>query len=163
MTDGTGPPANRKPGAGKRHRIMDTNSHIEGARPGALQPAANNTDLWTVYLRGQVRNWVDPFRLADPEAVDVIVRPLADMAAAAVSSWTALFTRPVVRMLYDGNKPQVNQFVAERAIDPESIDIPADFAARRAGPAPLTQVEEWAITSIGIGGHVSAPPEPALV
>jgi hypothetical protein len=140
---------------------MDTNSHIGGARLDALQPAANNTDLWTVYLRGQVRNWLDPFRLADPGAVDVLARPLADMASAAVSSWTALFAGPVVRMLYDGNKPQVNQFVAERAIDPESIDVPADFAARRAAPAPLTQVEEWAITSIG--AQRASTREPLLI
>lgn len=128
---------------------MDTSSYLEGARLDALWPAANNTDLWTVYLRGQVRNWLDPFRLADPEAVDVIARPLADMAAAAISGWTALFAGPAVRMLYDGNKPQLNQFVAERAIDQDAIEIPADFASRRAGPAPLSQVEEWAITSIG--------------
>ena len=140
---------------------MDTNSHSEGARLDALQPAANNTDLWTVYLRGQLRNWLDPFHLADPEAVDVVARPLADMAAAAISGWTALFAGPGVGLLYEGNKPQVNQFLAERAIDPEAIEIPLDFTSRRAGLAPLTQVEEWAITSIGM--QRASTREPALV
>ena len=139
---------------------MESNNTATGVRVDALAPAANNMDLWTVYVRSQVRNWIDPFHLAEPEAVDAVARPLADMAAAALSGWTSLFAGPAVRMLYDGNKPQVSQFINERAIDPDSIEIPAEFASPKHAPLPFTQVEEWAITSIGSPVETR---EPALV
>jgi hypothetical protein len=111
-------------------------------------PAASNTDLWTTYLRGQVRSWIDPFGLARPETVDVLARPLADMAAAAVSGWMSLVAAPPVRALYDGNKTAVTQFVHQQAIDVDAIEIPPLYAAAKPQyPAP-TQLEEWAITSI---------------
>lgn len=140
---------------------MDKNDLGGGTRSDALAPVANNADLWTAYLRGQVRNWIDPFRLADPETVDVIARPLADMAASALASWTGLFAGPAVRVMYDGNKPQLNQFVAERAIDPNSLEIPAELTSRRPAPLPFTQIEEWAISPVGTR-PVEAR-EPALV
>jgi len=126
---------------------MEQNRHSGGERPGALDAAANNTDLWTVYLRAQARSWVDPLGLASPEAVDVVARPLADMTAALMSGWVSLLTGPTVRAMYDGNKQQVTQFVNEQAIDPDAIEIPADYVrpARRPASAP-TQLEEWAVT-----------------
>jgi hypothetical protein len=129
---------------------MDSNNPATGVRVDALAPAANNMDLWTVYLRGQVRNWIDPFHLAQPEAVDAIAQPIADVAAAALSGFTSLFAGPTARVLYDTNKQEVSNFLNERAIDLDSIDIdiPADFAASRPRPLPLSQIEEWAITSI---------------
>lgn len=139
---------------------MESNNTAAGVRVDALAAAANNMDLWTAYLRGQVRNWIDPFRLGQPEAVDAIARPIADIAAAAISGWTSLLAGPATRVLYDTNKQEVNNFLNERAIDPESIEVPAEFAARPTTPFPLSQIEEWAITSI------SAPVEhrePVLV
>jgi hypothetical protein len=127
---------------------MDSTNPATGVRVDALAAAANNMDLWTVYLRGQVRNWIDPFHLAQPEAIDAIANPIADIAAAALSGWTSLFAGPATRVLYDTNKQEVNNFLNERAIDADSIEIPAEFAAPRSRPLPLSQIEEWAITSI---------------
>ena len=117
-------------------------------RPSALDAAANNTDLWTAFLQGQIRSWIDPFNIAQPEAVDTIARPLADMAAAAMSGWMSLVAGAPVRMMYDGNKAEVSRFLNERAIDPESIEIPVDYivTARRPSPA-TTQLEEWAVAT----------------
>jgi hypothetical protein len=140
---------------------MDTTNTATGVRVDALAPAANNMDLWTVYLRGQVRNWIDPFRIGEPTAVDAVARPIADIAAAAFSGWTSLFAGPAVRLMYETNKPQVNQFVSEQAVDPESVEIPSEFASPTPAPLPFTQVEEWAITSIGAAPVQTR--EPALV
>lgn len=110
-------------------------------------PAASNTDLWTTYLRGQMRSWIDPFGLARPETVDVVARPLADMAAAAVSGWMSLVAAPPVRAMFDGNKAPVTQFVHQQAIDVDAIEIPLQYVSTRRYPAP-TQLEEWGIKSI---------------
>lgn len=139
---------------------MESNNTATGVRVDALAAAANNMDLWTAYLRGQVRNWIDPFHLGQPEAVDAIARPIVDIAAAAISGWTSLLAGPATRVLYDTNKQEVNNFLNERAIDPDSIEIPAEFTARRPAPLPLSQLEEWAITSISAPGEQR---EPALV
>jgi hypothetical protein len=110
-------------------------------------PAASNTDLWTTYLRGQMRSWIDPFGLAKPESVDVLAKPLADMAAAAVSGWMSLVAAPPVRAMYEGNKPAVTQFVQQQAVDVDAVEIPPQYVAPRRYPAP-TQLEEWGIKSI---------------
>ena len=117
-------------------------------RPSALDAAANNTDLWISYLQGQVRSWIDPFGIGQPETMDAIARPLADMAAAAMSGWMSLVAGAPVRMMYNGNKADVSRFVNERAIDPESIEIPAEYIVTARRPAPATtQLEEWAVTA----------------
>lgn len=110
-------------------------------------PAANNTNLWATYFRAQVRTWLDPFGLAPREQVDAMARPLADMASAAVSGWVSLFAGPAVRLAYEGNKGQVNQFVNEHTADPAAVEIPAQYVSSKRYPAP-TQLEEWGITSI---------------
>ena len=127
---------------------MEQNRRSGGARPGALNAAANNTDLWATYLRAGARSWLDPFGLAGPRAVDTIARPLADAAAAIMSGWMSILVAPTVSAMYDANKPEVNRFVDEQAVDPEAIDIPADYvqAALMYPPDP-TQLEEWAVSA----------------
>ncbi len=127
---------------------MEQDRHSGGARPGAFDAAANNTDLWTAYLRAGARSWLDPFGLARPQALDTIARPLADAAAAIMSGWMSILVAPTVGAMYDANKSEVSRFVNEQAVDPDSIDIPADYAqpVRRHPTAP-TQLEEWAVTT----------------
>jgi hypothetical protein len=110
-------------------------------------PAANNTELWTTYLRGQMRALIDPMGLARPEAVDIVARPLADMAAAAMSGWISLFASAPVDTLFKANKTQVTEFVQQQAIDADGIEIPPQYASQRRYPAP-TQLEDWGITAI---------------
>jgi hypothetical protein len=139
---------------------MEEKRHREGARPGALDAAANNADLWTVYLRAQVRSWLDPFGLAPPQAVDVIARPIADAAAGAVASWMTALAAPTVRAMYEGNRPDVDGFLRERPGEPDGTRVPDDYVCREAPDAAEaaahqaaaheaaleaahTQTEEW--------------------
>jgi hypothetical protein len=125
-----------------------TTASYSGDTAVHVDAPASNTDLWTVHLRSQVRTWLDPLGLQRPENIDIIARPLADMAAAAMSGWMSLIAGPAVRAMYSGNKAQVTEFIQEQAIDPDAIEIPVEYARPRSHfPAP-TQLEEWAITTI---------------
>jgi hypothetical protein len=128
---------------------MNENADIGGRPPGEAGAAASNADLWTTYLRGQARSWIDPFGIGNREAVDAVARPLADMAAIAISGWFSLFAARPTAALYRQNAPGVSRFVAEQSIDADAIEIPPQFAApRRAYPAPFetTQIEAWRLT-----------------
>ena len=59
----------------------------------------------------------------------------------------SIFGGAPVRALYNSNKTQVTQFVHEQAIDPDAIEIPAQYM-RPATCLPTTQLEEWAITTV---------------
>lgn len=126
---------------------MEPNRHNGSARPSALDSAAANTDLWTVYLRAQTRSWLDPFGLATPETVDAVARPIAEATAAVMSGWLSLLTAPTIRAMYEANKPAVSQFVHEQAIDADNIEIPPDYTLPPHREPAHTQTEEWALTS----------------
>ena len=129
-----------------------------GRASGEAGAAARNADLWTTYLRRQARQWVDPLGLANPRAVDVLARPLADMAAIAISGWFSVFAARPTAALYRSNAGDVNRFVAEQAIDPDAIEIPAQFTVVSGHPRPPfapTQTEAWPV--------VEPAREPALV
>lgn len=126
---------------------MEPNRHNGGASPSALDAAATNSDLWTVYLRAQTRSWLDPFGLAPAETVDAVARPIADAAAAVMSGWLSLLTAPTVRAMYDGNKAQVTRFLHEQAIDADAIEIPPAYIYPSRRESAPTQTEEWALTT----------------
>jgi hypothetical protein len=138
---------------------MEENIRRDGGQPlTEAGAAASNADLWAVYLRGQARRWIDPFGLAEPRTVDAVARPIADLAAAAITGWLSVFVARPTAALYRQNAPAVSRFVAEQAIDPDAIEIPPQFTVVSARPAALpapTQTEHWAFVP-------PRPREPAL-
>jgi hypothetical protein len=147
MKNPAGDPRHHSRGTDSTAKMKKKTRSREGDSMTTPDAAANNTDLWTTYLRVQLRSWIDPFGLVQRDQVDVVARPLADMAAAAISGWMSLVAGPPVRSLFDSNKTQVTQFVQQQAIDVDAIEIPPAYAApRRRYPEP-TQLEEWGVTS----------------
>jgi hypothetical protein len=130
---------------------MDAQTANDGGPPlTEAGAAAGNADLWAVYLRGVARRWIDPFGLADARTVDAVARPLADIAASAVSAWLSIFVARPTAALYRQNAPAVSRFVAEQAIDPNAIEVPPQFTVLSEWPAPPpapTQTEEWAFVA----------------
>jgi hypothetical protein len=127
--------------------VNEQSRQAAGEGRAALDPSATNTELWTAYLRGQMRTLIDPFGLAPGENVDAIARPLADMTAAIVSGWTSLLFGGSVRAMYRANATEVTRFIQEQAIDKDAIEIPVQYAAPR--PLAPTQIEEWAMAPAG--------------
>src|SRR5262245_47952324 len=151
-------PSPLSPGPGTES-TMEENNRRDGGQPlTEAGAAASNADLWAVYLRESARRWVDPFGLANPATVETTVRPFADLAASAMSAWLSIFVARPPGALYGKTAPAVNKFVAEQAIDPEAIEIPAQFTVVSSRPSPPpapTQTEEWAFIP-------PRPREPAL-
>lgn len=123
-----------------------------GASMDARDATANNADLWTVYLRQQWRQFVDPFGLADTAVAETAGRVLAEVAAANVSSVLTAIVGPAVARMFEANAVEVTRTLAEEAV-PE-VEIPEVFAARAAQrAADLTQREEWASAREAVGAY----------
>lgn len=113
----------------------------------ARDATANNADLWTQYLHEQWRQFLDPFGLADAAVAEAAGRVLAEVAAANVSSVLTTLMGPAVGRMYQSNAGEVTRMLSA-ASAAEGLEIPAEYAARAARPAPdLTQREEWGAAS----------------
>ena len=91
----------------------------------ARDPAANNADLWSAFLREQWFAWLSSLGFTGANTTPTA--SFADAGAAAIAAWLGLTLGPAVAALYAANAAQVTRFLQESAIAPETTNLPPEF------------------------------------